>query len=232
MQWDLRSESIQRADTTAGAPGGFFAFFGGSGSSGTPGPVVMPGTYRATLLVNGAEVGMRPIDVRGDPAVQITAADRQNRQRTLEELQRIQASITDANDAVRAADTRLKDVKKALADTSKVPAPMRAAMDSVTAALDSLKKTFGIRDPDEPFDFDFGEFMKILPIKASMLSGNVGGAMAPPTQTDLRRLADLRRETPVVIDAVNGSSERLKGLYRRLADAGLYPAAPAPVKKP
>jgi hypothetical protein len=35
-----------------------------------------------------------------------------------------------------------------------------------------------------------------------------------------------------VIDAVNGFLERLKGLYRRLAEAGLYPAAPSPVKKP
>jgi hypothetical protein len=107
---------------------------------------------------------------------------------------------------------------------------MRGAMDSVTAVLDSLKKSFGIRDPDEPFDFDFDEFMKILPIKAAMLSGNVGGAMAPPTQTDLRRLADLRREAPAAVAAVNRFLDQLKALYRRLAAAGLYPSVPEAVR--
>jgi hypothetical protein len=229
--WDLRAQPIPRASRRP-APGGGFGFFGGGGPEGTPGPVVMPGTYRVTLVVNGADVATKPVEVRGDPDVEITDDDRRARQTLLVELQRIQASVSDAADAARTADEQLRAVKKELADSTEVPAALRAALDSVTKELDPLRRMLGIRDPDEPTTFDFAEFMKMLPIRAAMLSGNVGGIMAPPTEADLRRAADLRREVPAAVDSVNRFLDRLKGLYRRLADAGLYPPVPKAVKSP
>lgn len=229
VRWDLRAEPLPRAKKGA-APEGLMAFFGGSGAEGTPGPMVMPGQFQARLIVNGADVGAKSFEVRGDPAVEITAQDRRARQEALAELQRLQATLTDASDAARAADQQLKAVKKELSDTSKVPAPIRAAIDSVGTALDSVKKVFGIRDPNEPFDFDFGAFMKILPIRVAMTAGNIGGAMMPPTRTDLARIEAARRDTPAAVAETNAALDRLRGLFRRLADAGLYPPVPEAVK--
>lgn len=230
--WDLRTEPIEPARKAPPAAAGSIESFFGAGGGNTPGPIVLPGEYRAALVVNGREVATRPVQVRGDPAVQITEADRQNRQRILAELQRIRASVSDAADAVRTADRQLRDVKQSLADTAKVPATLRSAVDSATADLAPIKRTFGIRDPGEPFNFDFAELMRALPIKVGMLAGNIGGVMAPPTRTQLQQLDEVRREAPAAVDTVNGFLGRLRDVYRRLAEAGVYPPVPEAVRRP
>jgi len=52
----------------------------------------------------------------------------------------------------------------------------------------------------------------------------------PPTRTDLEALASARRETPAALGQTNAVLDRLRGLFRRLADAGLYPPVPEAVK--
>ncbi len=232
--WNLQSNPIEPARKGSGGGGGGLAalFGGGGGEPGTPGPVVLPGTYQVALVVNGTQVAVKPVNVRGDPDIQITEADRQSRQRILEELQRLQAATADAGDAVRQANTQLRDVKKELADSTKVPGPIRAGLDSLVTRLDSLRQRFGVRNPDEPFEFDFAIFRQVLPFKVGMVAGNIGGAMAPPTRMDLQSVDQVRREVPRAVDDVNGFLADLKAFYRRLADAGLYPPVPDPVKRP
>jgi hypothetical protein len=234
VRWDLRGDPIKPArKVDRGAGGELFEFFGaGGGPEGTPGPIALPGEYRVTLVVNGREVATKPVSVAGDPAVVITAADRVTRQRILEELQRLQAALGDAASAVRAADQQLAAVKKELTDSARVPAAIRSAVDSTSKDLEPIKKLFGVRDPNAPFEFDFAEILRILPVKAGFLTGSIGGVMAPPTRTNLAQLDGLRREAPAAIDSVNTFLERLRGLYRRLAEAGAYPPVPEAVRKP
>ena len=230
--WNLQSSSIAPARKGGGGGGGFPFGGGGGDEPGTAGPVVLPGTYQVALVVNGKEVARKPLSVRGDPEITITEADRQERQRLLEELQRLQAATADAADALRAVNTNLGQVKKELTDSTKVPAPIRAELDSLTTRLDSLRKQFGVRNPDEPFEFDFATFRLILPFKVGMVAGNVGGAMAPPTAMDRQTVGELRREVPRAVDDVNGFLTRVRDFYQRLAQAGLYPPVPEAIKRP
>jgi hypothetical protein len=191
---------------------------------------VLPGEYRVTLVVNGKEAASKPVTVRGDPDVTITPQDRESRFRLLKELQQLQATASDAGDALRTADQQLKAVKAELADSTKVPAPIRAALDSLTKELEPLKKTYGIRDPNE--EFDFGGFRKVLPLRVALLGGNIGGVTAPPTAQDLQSAAELKRLVPKSVDEVNAFLAKLKPFFQRLAGEGLYPPVPEAVKKP
>jgi photosystem II stability/assembly factor-like uncharacterized protein len=231
VQWNLRTETIMPAKKPTGPPSSnpFAGFFGGSNEPGTQGPIVLPGEYRATLVVNGKEVATKPVTVRGDPEITITAQDRENRYRLLKELQQLQATANDGADALRTADQQLKAIKTELADSTKVPAPIRATLDSLNKELEPLKKTFGIRDPNE--DFDFGGFRKILPIRVGFLAGNIGGAMAPPTAQDQASAGELKRLVPKAVGDVNAFLAKLKPFYQRLAAEGLYPPVPAAVKE-
>ena len=49
---------------------------GGFGGGGNNGPFVLPGTYKATLNVNGRDAQTIDVPVKGDPDIQITDADR------------------------------------------------------------------------------------------------------------------------------------------------------------
>jgi photosystem II stability/assembly factor-like uncharacterized protein len=232
VQWNLRSEPILPAKKPQGppAPSPLSFFLPNTGDPGTPGPVVLPGDYRVALVVNGKEAATRSVTVRGDPDVTISQQDRESRFKLLKELQQLTATASDAADALRAADQQLKAVKTELADSTKVPAPIRAAMDSLGKELDPLKKTFGIRDPNE--EFDFSGFRKILPLRVALLGANIGGVTAPPTAQDLQSAADVRRLVPKSVDDVNAFLAKLKPFFQRLASEGLYPPIPAAVKKP
>ena len=62
------------------------------------------------------------------------------------------------------------------------------------------------------------------------LAGSVGGMTTIPSETDQQVLAELRKAVPAAIEEVNGFVTRLAAFYKQLADAGLYPPAPTPVK--
>jgi len=127
------------------------------------------------------------------------------------------------------ADQQLRAVKSELADSTKVPAAIRATLDSVTKELDPLKKLFGIRDPDE--ETDFSEFRKVLPARVRGLVSNIGDAMAPPTATNVQVAEELKRSVPKAVGDVNRFLARLKPLYQQLATEGLYPPVPTPLKQ-
>jgi hypothetical protein len=190
---------------------------------------VLPGEYRITLVVNGKEAATKSLAIRGDPDIQLSAEDAARRHRLLKDLQQLQASVGDAADAIRAADQQLRAVKTELSDSTKIPAPIRATLDSVTKELDPLKKQFGIRDPDE--ETDFGEFRKVLPFRLGGLVSNIGDAMAPPTATNVQVADELKRVVPKAVGDVNRFLARLKPLYQQLAAEGLYPPVPAPLKQ-
>jgi len=227
--WDYRIEPIP---APKGQTGGGFSFFGGGGSRGTRGPVVLPGEFAATLVVNGKDVVTAPFSVRGDREVTISDADRQRRFDLLKEGQRLEARLSEAASAARTANQQLTQIKAALADTTVAPAPIRASYDSLTKALEPLKKLFFIRDEGDDSDFDFSEFRKVITFKLSGLIGNVGGAGLPVSKTDLAQWNELKAEVPAAIDQVNALTARLKPFYQRLAEAGLYPAVPKAIDKP
>ncbi|MGE3617544.1 MAG: glycosyl hydrolase [Gemmatimonadales bacterium] len=226
VDWDLRVEP-NPPPRQAAAPGGIGAFFG----TGRQGPVVMPGTYQLTLNVNGADAASASIEVRTDPEVTVTAADLKERFDALKELQGMSRRVGAATEAVREADTQLGNVRKALGDTTKAPAALRAEGDSLKKELDGVKRKLGIRTPGEDlFSIDFAELRRALPIRLSMTFGDIDGAHTGLSESNRQVLAAARSDLPGVINDANAVLGKLKVFFQEVAAAGLYPAVPDPVK--
>ena len=155
VSWDYRIEPIPAPKGAAPAPGGFFGGGGRGGADrGTRGPWVLPGDFKATLVVNGKELATQSFSVKGDREITISDADRQRRFDLLKEGQRLEARISEAATAARTANTQLTGMKSALADTTTVPAPIRATYDSLKKELEPIKKKFFIRDEGDESEFD------------------------------------------------------------------------------
>ena len=223
-RWDLRVEPLPEPKGGGGGGGGFF---GGPNRSG---PLVLPGKYVATVFVNGASVGATDVVVRSDPESQISAADRQRAFDLQMELHRLNGRLTEAVTATRQVNTQLAAIKKELADTTAVPAAFRATLDSLTTAIAPLKKKFFIQDEGEPFEYSSELFREVLTFKLGGLAGELAGFLTGPSVQDLRTLEEVRTAVPAAIDETNALVARLGTFVKQLADAGLYPPLPKPVR--
>ena len=105
--WDLRIAPPVEGELEAAGVGGF---------GGSPlGPLVLPGSYTATLKRTGASGELkRDFEVTGDPRVTFSEADRATRQTVLMDVYELQKSLGQARSAVRALAGQLADVKKDL----------------------------------------------------------------------------------------------------------------------
>jgi photosystem II stability/assembly factor-like uncharacterized protein len=227
--WDLQIEPIPAPKGSAPPPN---PFGGSSGPSETPGPLVLPGDFSVALVVNGKEAATARFSVRGDPDIKITDEERRQRFALLKEGQVLQARLSEANTAVRTANTQLNQMKTALSDSTTVPAAVKASYDSLVKDLGPLKKKFFVRDEGDDSPFDFSEFRQVITFKLGGVVGGIGGATAPPTETDLAQWNEVKTEAPQLIDQVNAFVARLKPFYQRLLELGIYPALPKPVAKP
>ena len=80
----------------AGPPGWQGGGGGGGGQGGAPGPFVMPGDYRVTLLVGDKEIATKPVKVIGDIAIPMTDTDRRTLHDTTLALHRLHESANEA----------------------------------------------------------------------------------------------------------------------------------------
>ena len=226
--WDLRVQPLPPPPAEA-APAGGGGFFGGGGNQG---PMVLPGAYKAALVVNGKEAASRTFTVSGEPEIQISDADRKARFDALKEFQVLGNQVQHAQAALRKADATLKEIKAAIKDSNAVAAPLRAALDSVTRDLDPLKKKFGVGFDFGQGNFDFEAFRKNLGFRVGNAGGGIDGSTSLPTDDQRRQLGELRTEVPAAVALVNGFLTRLPALYKQLAEAGVYPVAPKAVGQP
>ena len=224
-KWDLRVEPWP--EPKGGAPAAENPFGGGGGREG---PYVLPGTYVATVIVNGKAIGATDVVVRSDPESQISAADRKANFELSKELQALGGRLTDAVTAVKQVNTQLAAIRKELGDSTKTPAAYRAPLDSLTKMVAPLKRKLLVRDEGEEVEFTSEMFREVLPFKVGGLTGDLGGFLAGPTAQNLRTMEELRKEVPAAVTETNALVERFTALVKQLSDAGLYPAMPKPVK--
>jgi photosystem II stability/assembly factor-like uncharacterized protein len=223
--WDLRVEPLPPSKRQQA--GGPFSFFG----SGRDGPKVLPGNYQAALVVNGKEAGSGSVQVKLDPEVQIAEADLKERFEVLKDLHAVNARLTAATDAIRDADDQIAAIKKALPDSTKLPAPIKAATDSISKDLTAIKRKLGIRSPGEDFfNIDFNEFRRALPIRMLFARNDIGGAHVKLSEANRQVVDLLKKEAPGAVEEANGFLTKLKSYYQRLSEAGLYPAVPEKIK--
>jgi hypothetical protein len=210
-RWDLRIEPLE-------------AVKGGRPEIG--GPLVLPGTYVATVFVNGKAIGGTDVVVRADPESQISAADRKANFEILKETQVLNGRLTAAVVSVMQVDTQLTLIKKALGDSTKIPAGIRGTMDTLTGMLTPLRRKFGIVDEGEEYEYTPDTYRQVVPAKLGGVSGNLGGFLAGPSATDLRELGEVRTEAPAAIAETNALVTRFAAFVRQLSAAGMYPVVP------
>ncbi len=121
----------------------------GVGTAGTTfaaphlGPYVPPGTYRVALVSGGTTLDTKTMRIIGDPAVQITDAQRKRHDAVVTDLHNVQRVGTVAALAlgalypqVTAAGTRL--------GASSAPAAVKAQFDVFTKEFDAVRVKFGV----------------------------------------------------------------------------------------
>ncbi|MBI3567087.1 MAG: glycosyl hydrolase [Gemmatimonadetes bacterium] len=220
-KWDLRVEPLPEDKPATGGEG-----FG----PGRDGPLVLPGDYTATVYANGKSVGATTVTVRADPESQISMADRRANFALQQELHALNGRLTAAVKAARQVNTQLAAIKKELADSTKVPASYRATLDSLGKQLAPLKKKFFIQDEGEEVEFTAELFRAVLPFKLGGVADNLSGFLTGASTQDLRILGELRTEVPAAVDETNALVSRFTAFVKQLAEAGLYPPMPKPVK--
>jgi photosystem II stability/assembly factor-like uncharacterized protein len=219
VRWDMRVEPL-----TAPKGGSVPSYFG----SAVAGPDVIPGSYTATLAVNGKDVAATPARVIGDPEIQISDADRKSRFDLLVDLHALHGQVNTAADKVTEINDGFGKIKEALKDTAAIPAPIRAAMDSVGKLMEPFQASLGIGG--RPAEFSMETFRKNIRMGLLMLKNSIMGATMLPTQSQLDLAAQFQKSVPALRDQVNALVPEYAALVKQLSDAGLYPKVPEPVK--
>jgi photosystem II stability/assembly factor-like uncharacterized protein len=223
-QWDLRIEPLPERKPGEGTANPF-----GDGGE-RDGPLVLPGTYAASVYVNGAKIGSTDVAVRSDPESQISVADRKANFELLKELHQLNGRLGDAVAAAKQMQTQLGAIRKELADSAKTPAALRATLDSITKDFASLRKKFLITDEGEEIDFTAELFRSVLPFKVGGLAGDLRGFLAGPSAQNLTTMDEVRREVPAAVAETNALVARFLAFAKQLSDAGVYPVMPKVVK--
>jgi photosystem II stability/assembly factor-like uncharacterized protein len=213
--WDLRIQAVSESKEAGGD---------------LAGPLVLPGSYIATVYANGRAIGGTDVVVRADPESQISLAERKANFDILKELQLLTGRLNEAVAAARQVNAQLGDIKKALSDTTKTPSALGATLDTLAKLMTPLKRKFVIQDEGEEFEYTADMYRQVITAKLGGLTGNLGGFLAGPSTQDLRVLDEVRREAPAAVDETNTLVGKLVEFVKQLAAAGFYPVVPKPVR--
>jgi photosystem II stability/assembly factor-like uncharacterized protein len=207
--WDLRHSMEYQPGENERVP-----FFRGS----PRGPFVLPGTYRVRLRIGGEE-RTKDLQVRGDPAIEISEEDRRAWHGTLQSLNRMMAVSAALLSTTRAAETRLGDIRRAMETHGEVPVSVRENLAALSGIVDVIiEKMLGK-------ETDGGATLPGAPPLANrvrQLYSAIEAATALPT-ADQRRLTRLsQEELGELISRVNQlTGTRLPAFEQQLDEAGV-----------
>jgi hypothetical protein len=206
--WDMRHQPIE---TAAGRQGGGF---GGGMGGGSSSPLVLPGTYRVTLLLSGRETGSRLLQIQGDPQIVISNADRKIHHDTILMLYDLQRPMNDASAASSTAGEQLRAIQDLL-KTAASPPP------SLTEATAALAKRFGGLNQ---------QFSAAAPAGGRGAGG--GAAQGMRGQINALRSQLMAFTTPLTTAQIQAARDSRAGLAKAIADLNdaLTASLPALIK--
>jgi photosystem II stability/assembly factor-like uncharacterized protein len=137
--WDLHTEGVKRIK-------------GAMIDTGDPaaGPWASAGTYTLRLGLGGDTVSA-PLEVRADPRVHVSPADREAQQAFVAELGAALERLSDASNQAQELATQLDERGDAIEDRADA-AELRVAVDSLSARLDSLADVMYSPDAEVTYD--------------------------------------------------------------------------------
>jgi photosystem II stability/assembly factor-like uncharacterized protein len=231
VKWDLRVEPVRPLPPPPGAGPG--AQVGGGGFFGATnnGPLVIPGTYRATLSVDGKDVQTVNIAVAGDPDIKISDADRKVWFDTAVDLQQLQQKANDAAELVQNANAQLQQLQQ---PTLQQPTRNQSLAPGVKQSLDNMSKEMEIarrRLGLTGGGGGFGGNPENVRGRIGQLKGAIIGSTSVPTNTQLQQIREAKAALPIVIDQANAIAAKLPALVKEMIGAGAIFPTLKPVGK-
>ena len=219
--WDLRVAPVppMRHQQGGGGGGGFFGNINN-------GPLVLPGGYRVTLSIDGREAESTNVRVSGDPDIQITDADRKTHFDTVMALHSLQGTMNAAADLITDMDRQLTSVNDALKGQSSVPGSLKSSLEDLKKAVEALKPRAGLGGGP-----GFGFNPANVRGRVGQLKSSIMGSTSLPTETQTRMIGETRNASTKLIDDVNAAVAKFPGLYKELANSGMYPVPLKPIGK-
>jgi photosystem II stability/assembly factor-like uncharacterized protein len=223
VKWDLR---VQPLTPLPGAPTGG----GGFGGATNNGPFVLPGTYRATLSVDGRDAQTVNVTVRGDPEIPISDVDRKIWFDTAMDLHQMQARANEAAELVQNLNQQLallQEQSKSRALSSGV----KQSMDALQKELEVLRRRLALGGGGPGGGGGFGGGTENVRGRIGQLKNAIQGSTSVPTNTQLQQIREVKAALPIVIDQANATATKLPALVKEMLGAGAIFPALKPVPK-
>jgi hypothetical protein len=120
----------------AGCTGGGAGF--GGGRVGTPGPLVLPGTYAVELVVDGKPAGTKPLRVIADPEVVLTQAERKKLYDMAMELHALQGRANEVVSQFVPVQRQMPEVMKQVAAKTDLPADVKGQAEAFDKEITAM----------------------------------------------------------------------------------------------
>ncbi len=229
VKWDLRVQPLRPLPPAPGAPAGGGGGGGGFGGNQNNGPFVLPGTYRATLTVDGKDAQAINVAVKGDPEITISDADRKIWYDTAMDLHQLQTKANDAAEMVQNANAQLTLLQQqtrndTLAPGGEAVVRQRHEGDGGRAAPPRARRGQGGGG-------GFGGGTENVRGRIGQLKNAIMGSTSLPTNTQLMQIREVKAALPQVIDQANAAAGKLPGLVKEMLGAGAIFPALKPVPK-
>ena len=233
VKWDLRVQPLRPLPPAPGAPaggGGGGGGGGGFGGGGNNGPFVLPGTYRATLNVNGRDANTVDLVVKGDPEIKITDADRKIWFDTAKDLHDMQTKANDVAELVQNANAQVTTLTQQTKGATLAP-NVKQSLDAVTKEFEVLRRRLGLNQGGPGGGGGFGANNENVRGRIGQLKGAIMGSTSLPTTTQLMQIREVKVALPLVIDQANAAVGKVSGLVKDLVGSGVLFPALKPVPK-
>ncbi|MEO7157688.1 MAG: hypothetical protein ABI039_09010, partial [Vicinamibacterales bacterium] len=231
-KWDLRLQPLRPLPPAPGAPAGGGQGGGGGGGGfgggGNNGPYVIPGTYKATLNVNGRDAQTIDILVKGDPQITITDADRRMWFETARELHQLQSKANDVAEMVQNAYAQVQ-VLQQQTRTGTLSPGAKQELDNVVKEFDAVRRRLGLGQ--QGGGGGFGANNENLRGRFGQLKGQIMASTATPTNTQMMQVREVRAALPGLIDQANAVVGKVPGLVKDLIGNGAIFPVIKPVPK-
>jgi photosystem II stability/assembly factor-like uncharacterized protein len=222
VKWDMRVQPLRPLPPAPGAPaagGGGPGGGGGFGGGGNNGPYVLPGTYRATLNVNGRDAQAIDVAVKADPLIEITDMDRRTWFETARDLHGLQAKANDVAEMVQNAFAQVGILQQQTRNQTLAP-NVKQELDSIVKEFETVRRRLGLGQQGG----GFGGNSENLRGRIGQIKGQVMASTALPTNTQLMQIRDVRAQLPGLIDQANAVVAKVPALVKTMVGSGtLFP---------
>jgi len=229
VKWDLRVQPLRPLPPPPGAPaaggGGGGGGFGGGGNNG---PYVLPGTYRATLAVNGRDAQTIDVIVKGDPDITITEGDRRIWFDTARDLHQLQEKANDVAEMVQNAFAQVQTLQQQTRNAN-LSGNAKQQLDAVVKEFEAVRRRLGLGQ--QGGGGGFAGAAENLRGRFGQMKGQVMASTALPTNTQLMQIREIRAALPGLIDQANAAVAKVPALVRELVGNGAIFPAIKPIPK-